>query len=523
MYRIIYLNGPDKGARAIIHDPIAEIGTDQACRLALEDEAVLPNHAVLERREDGVHLRIGTEGARISVNQAVVSTTKLEHNDEFVVGSTTFQYQVMEATVFYKSRKRSFVYLLSLAGVTLILGIQILVILFTLYWSRDQDLAVAKTETVSEPAGVAEQAAEEITRTELDEELRGAEARLAQLDAEADTPSPEEVWAEEEAERLASERMKLNSAVQDLEEEVSSLALSPAISNEEDAVVTEAELTEELVALEEIPEDADPEGGRLEEEASTPGDVARENLQMARTYIAANDFEAAEQVLMKLQADTPDYVPALIIHARLLERSKAFEMALSKWDEALKHITDPALISEVSAQRAEAERMSTVYKEFGQGGAQGVESPKVLPRRIAVGELKRQKLQRREGFEAVRLAQVQLTPNLLEGRIHTDKVQVKVQFFDRNTLTDDVQPSRVPVSSEGLEINGNWAANENRTLSLLYMVPERFRQKEQSDYGETLQFYGYVVRVFYEGVLQDEKSTPVFLLERAKPYLYSDS
>jgi hypothetical protein len=48
---------------------------------------------------------------------------------------------------------------------------------------------------------------------------------------------------------------------------------------------------------------------------------------------------------------------------------------------------------------------------------------------------------------------------------------------------------------------------------MAYIVPKDFREKEEAQFGDERTYYGYVVRVYYDGILQDQEGYPSDLLE----------
>ena len=98
-------------------------------------------------------------------------------------------------------------------------------------------------------------------------------------------------------------------------------------------------------------------------------------------------------------------------------------------------------------------------------------------------------------------------------------MQVEVVFFDRDQDGGKVEVSRVPSPKKGLAVDGEWADATEQTLSALYMVPKGFRRAEEQKRGAKTQYYGFDVRVFYQGALQDEEAFPESLLERSRGLL----
>jgi hypothetical protein len=65
--------------------------------------------------------------------------------------------------------------------------------------------------------------------------------------------------------------------------------------------------------------------------------------------------------------------------------------------------------------------------------------------------------------------------------------------------------ARVPTNT--VTISGVWRATENRDVALSYVVPA-----EAAGAGRVTEYYGFAVRVYYHGGLQDERIQPKDLL-----------
>ena len=481
MYRLVFLNGKDKGRRVVVREPTISLGRHRDCRVQVDDEQSLDRHALLEEREDGVYVR-ADEQALLSVNDAVLRSTRLDHDDVLQVGATQIQYQRMAETPFYEGRRVSVLHLLSLAAVVAVLLAQVAVVarLMMGVWILEEP------EPEPEPPQV--QAPPPRSSEDMEVELRAARERLDRLAAQSEEQSTEEIWAGSEAARLAEERENLERSIESIE-------------------VALAELNAESApAHTDAPEAVVPAASR--ERAATL-------LAEARALVAAGEIDEASVRLEEATQVAPSFLPARIMKARLLEQGGHYAAALEEWDNALRLAADPALTEELTGARARAARIEAQARSDA-----ARETPRrtverdVLPRRVRIGAMHRNRLPQRDGYDEVRIIRFGVSQDIEQGPVRPDGVYFDVRFIDRVVGGDDVFVSRVPVSAENLKVQGAWPADEEREFSVLYMVPEGFRERDAAERGVDLRFYGFLIRAYYDGILQDTKAFPGSLLDR---------
>lgn len=97
-------------------------------------------------------------------------------------------------------------------------------------------------------------------------------------------------------------------------------------------------------------------------------------------------------------------------------------------------------------------------------------------------------------------------------------VKTMVYFFEQNDSGDVIQ-TQSPVTSEWLSPPVDWKGGEPELLEVTYPLP--------GDRGDLapLQYYGYVVGVYYKGELQDVRPEPASLIDQfpLKFYLTDDA
>jgi len=109
-----------------------------------------------------------------------------------------------------------------------------------------------------------------------------------------------------------------------------------------------------------------------------------------------------------------------------------------------------------------------------------------------------------EQFHEMRLLTITLTATELREALDPEAVSVKVIFMDRDRNTGRIGPASPPgTPAASLTVQGKWRASEQKTVTASYVVPATPVQTER-----TTQYYGFVIRVYYYGTLQDELSQP---------------
>lgn len=116
----------------------------------------------------------------------------------------------------------------------------------------------------------------------------------------------------------------------------------------------------------------------------------------------------------------------------------------------------------------------------------------------------------------MRLLRVGLMQKSGAHDVNGEKVLVIITFFDQFGDSGVAVPTRVnTTAAEPLRLqNQEWKDNELHVLTASYLVPKGFREKEKEALGRSMKYYGYVVRVYYEGELQEVRARPAELAER---------
>ncbi|MGH8047505.1 MAG: hypothetical protein ACREKL_09685 [Chthoniobacterales bacterium] len=102
-------------------------------------------------------------------------------------------------------------------------------------------------------------------------------------------------------------------------------------------------------------------------------------------------------------------------------------------------------------------------------------------------------------------------------KIDPAKVRATVDFYEQDDQAQ-IQRNTAPSPSEWLSSPIDWAAADPEIFQVKYRMPIE-------DRGDVppLQYYGYVVAIYYDGELQDQRADPPSLLDQYAPPLHKDS
>ncbi|MDZ4817167.1 MAG: hypothetical protein SGI71_13000 [Verrucomicrobiota bacterium] len=93
------------------------------------------------------------------------------------------------------------------------------------------------------------------------------------------------------------------------------------------------------------------------------------------------------------------------------------------------------------------------------------------------------------------------------------KVKIMIYFYDK-AGEEIVVSTTAKIEKGWVTAPVDWNAEESETLLASYIVAKGGRKKDQSKAGKSIIFYGYIVKVFYNNVLQDHRAFPEALAKR---------
>ena len=94
------------------------------------------------------------------------------------------------------------------------------------------------------------------------------------------------------------------------------------------------------------------------------------------------------------------------------------------------------------------------------------------------------------------------------NEVNTDSVTAEVGFFDmrfdKNTETGDIVPSGMLFPRTQTKVSGPWYQDQQKIVTATYTVPNM----NMPAGVRRPQFYGFTIRIFNGGVLQDQTCRP---------------
>ncbi len=508
MYRLIFLNGKHKGRRLVVHQGSILIGRDPECHIHLaDDDEVSRRHAVLEERTDGIYVNDPGSLNKILVNDQEIREALLKAGDILQLGKTRIQFQEAEPLPLQEERRIGMIQRMTFASVALVLLLEALFLIGLSVWHQEQFVEERPLPELSSTSGVAAvSAGVESNVLELaddqDADLMAAAERLKHLEEDALEPAPPAGPETTGALSSVSEELrKLRQDVAEIREKVQGMAVS---SNEE--------------ALVEAPPEEDPVPVAQKEQDALEA-RARQMLQEAQLDIQRMNLIQADQQLERIQIMAPDFLPAYVERARLLERRGLLKKSGEQWTHVMNRSMGTPLYQQAAAERIRISRQEMVQTGLKTSARSDDENVLAkLPRLIRITDIEHQKFPGNEQFDEMRLLRIMVKVKPGEKGIVGNDVYVVVNFFDRSKESGQISLSGAVVPKEALTLEGPLEAGAQRTLTAAYIVPKGFRKTEAAQQGEERNYFGYAVRVLHRDSLQDEEAKPRILLkERIEP------
>jgi pSer/pThr/pTyr-binding forkhead associated (FHA) protein len=431
MYRLIFLTGSLRNQRITVEQQPMTIGRDPGCAIAVDDEEMASQHAVLEHRAEGLFIRDLGSMNRILVNKREVRDTRLKHGDSVEIGRTRFLVQALVQA--------------EVSGVGAVTP------------RRRQWRAVGVAVVIVLAATVAANLRVwRITRS-----VPGREASMPEVSSPIMTAG--NGAAEDAGGPPAAEDLRL------VREDLAAIR------------ETVKELTTRAQPVPRVPV-AEPAA------RDVVGEKAAEMFEEALDAIRDGNAPRADQLLAGALILEPDFVSAYEERARLFERRGMPEQAVQQWSEIIAR--NPA--TEIY-ERAVGERLR-LSRAINSGAANCV--------RIVSAD--QHKVLTAGDYDEMRILKIVLQQRSEDLLLDTESVRVEVTFYDENQNNGVIETTRAVVPQKVLQPDSPWDAGEQKTLTATYLVPRGARGGSQ--------FYGFAVRVLYDGRVQDERARPRTLL-----------
>jgi len=230
----------------------------------------------------------------------------------------------------------------------------------------------------------------------------------------------------------------------------------------------------------------------------------------ALVEVLRHNYVEAHREFERARILSPDFYPAYAEEAQLYEKQGQLEEAGKLWEEVLKRCPTGPWFELASRERHRLTREAARRTAPLPRSRKPAEPPPPeLPRQIRILGVQLQEAGAVGDFRDVRLLNIQLKSRLGHPLRDASAVTVKVRFYDRDPASGSIVPSRALVPQKEIPLHGVWKVGEIRSISAAYLAPAA-----EKDGTAPLEFYGYLVQVYYRQELQDQRAEPESLLQR---------
>ncbi len=463
IYRMAILNGDRKGQQITIPEESMTIGRGSDCGFCLNDPEIANTHAVVEHSAQGLRIRdLGSMG-KLLVNNRAVRDCSLKHGDIVELGHTRMLVQaVVEAEVraafdyplVGRRRRAAAVVLLAACGVAAM-------IVWRASHSGGPEIVLSAGE--QEP---------EMVKIPDLQVVAKAPAAAAEA-VVADNPAP--------------------ASARDSRDALADLA-APA---DADPIG---------LAAEAVPAPAPPPPAVQGSDAgdrpdpyvlaqAMVDDTVRGMMMDAHLLIASNQYREADELLGSILRLAPEYLEAHAERAWLYEDQGMLEPALAEWRKVIQVGGNESLLTTARERLAKlGDARREVQPKFGG--------------RVRVESTEQKKFPESKEMREMRIVTVQLAAADPMQAPDAKAVKVDVLFYDRDMRTGSIRRTRATGENRDLKVPGPWQQGEMKSVTATYMVPVAMAPAGT----RAEQFYGYVVRVYHFGALQDQSAQPSGLL-----------
>jgi pSer/pThr/pTyr-binding forkhead associated (FHA) protein len=523
MYRLVFESGPNKNERLAIHQGSVLLGRGPEAHIRLDDEEVSRKHAVIEETGEGVVLSDAGSTNDIMVNGKTVKKAVLKDGDLITLGNTKLRYLPVRHYPGEETRRLSHVQGLTFAAVVFVLLAEIAFIAIIALWRpdmasiplldelQDEETTVEQAVAVSEEQPVVSEPAapEPVSAVTIPAETVPSEEPAVEEVVEADTASEPATEAVEAA-VISSDPV---SEVKPVEPEFP----APPVDTVEQLLGDEEAVEVSEVVEDTVASGADEVAGQDEEPVADPVRARAEDLlDDARLEIRRHNLNKADEILSRIQILDPRFFKPYAERARLYETRAMWKEAGEQWAALMDASRGTPWYDYAAKERSrvaqQEARQSSIKKPAG-AEPPAVRKPLRLPGRVRLDKVHRQRVTNHPEFDDMHIITMVLKPKVSRKYIHGEDVKVEITFYDREKGSDRIVPTAVSVPDELIEFSGPWDQAQRRTVNATYVVPNGYRDEEKESIGSERDYYGYVIRVFYEGQLQDREVWPEDLEE----------
>ncbi|HMP75136.1 MAG TPA: FHA domain-containing protein [Kiritimatiellia bacterium] len=232
----------------------------------------------------------------------------------------------------------------------------------------------------------------------------------------------------------------------------------------------------------------------------TPREEAEELIGPARGAVKAGHHAEADRLLAHIQHIDPDFLPAYEVRADLFEKEGRTGDAAGQWSEILRRSIESPLYQRAVAERI---RLSRVVPP-------GTDDAPAL--RITAVEHSR--FPNSADYDEMRVLKIVLADEGKSARPNPDDIRIDVTFYDRDTETGDIEPTRGRVDLKDNDSSPTWGRTAERIHTATCLIPKGLRDEQRAG-GSPRTYHGYHLRLYYRDQLLDEAAQPRQLLAAA--------
>lgn len=498
MYRLIFQNGRLQGKRLAVRQAQVLIGRDLDCHIPiLDDPDISLKHAFLEEDGGSVYVIPLTSRQVLKRNGEDVSQkTLLHHDDVLTFGGTHIQFQDIIPPQIREGRSHGLIQPLTFVAIALIVVFQVVLLIFLIDW--DDKMITAQVERTDRERAIGR--AQELAQEKNEQEKLDATSML--VSPGAATGAAPAV----DTESLALLTQASPPAVlpdADILDTLTVADFAPVHNPSNINVKTGVETAPhpDFGTVTAPPRDA------------IPPELVIAQQQLSEAVVASEfaEYDRASRIYKRLHRDYPDFLPAYTEHARMEEVRGDFQAALNIWSELMKQAEPGSTTYRQALDEHQRIMKAQAIQTTAQKQAASSTSTN-LPGKIRVNKSTIQKMPNETDIDEMRILHIPLRVRKHITPIDSSSVQILVTFYDQDQLTGNIRPTRAITPRAAFSLDGGMLQpGDSRALDATYTVPDGFRAQERAIHGEENRYYGYVIRVFVNNVLQDVEAKPTRL------------
>jgi tetratricopeptide (TPR) repeat protein len=499
MYRLIFESGQRAG---MVFDAdgtsIVDIGRDPACKISLEEPGVSRHHSVIQQLDDGVYISdLGSTNGTY-VNSARISKEhRLKAGDRIEIGSVKLVFQLAPPVKPGQRRRRGRLFTIALVCVGVIVLIE-LVALGVAWKVRSAKSKAPLSATTAIPAPAPAQSpapSPEAPPSPIEEAQKQLDAKMQRAEALAEEISNGRAADVTNIDSLKTELGGLREDIDHIRKQI-----------------------EELVARQlAAPASTPPPSAAPAPPADPIIERAGQMVTEADRARMGGQFDEAIRILQRATSLAPDHLPAYKALAETYELKGLTDEAKAIWQKIVGFGPGAgAVYQEANERLQEMARKEAASKLPEIKPPQKPSLPTApaakaeLPRQLRITELTKTPYPQDTSVDERYEVRFQVRAQTGEKFVAVEEVQIEVRFYDRLD-TGEVVETNAETTRE-FRLPSVWESFDRKPFTAQYRAAKGLRKKETEETGKKRRSYGYIVRVYYRGKLQDERSDPDKLL-----------